>query len=144
VGDRRGEIRGRLNQAQTLKSLGFYRRALAELETVKTQLQDMPPSTLTASGWRSLGDALIAAGEFEQAETAIKQSLAIAPALATTSKVEAQSAESNALLSLGNLYWVKAQQAIVPSQQDLATALEYYENAASNALDQPSWLKRPA
>ncbi|AFY68929.1 Tetratricopeptide TPR_2 repeat-containing protein [Thalassoporum mexicanum PCC 7367] len=134
VGNPIGEIRGRLNQAQALKALGFFRRALNELEQVKVQLQDVPSSAIAAAGWRNLGDALVATGEFEQAETALNQSLAIAQATDATDAVDTDLEVSSTFLSLGNLFWVRAQQAVVRSTSDINAALGYYEAAANAAI----------
>jgi CHAT domain-containing protein len=130
VGNQLGEIRGSLNQVQALKALGFFRRALNQLEAVKIQLQDSGSSPIAAAGWRSLGDALIAAGEFEQAETALNRSLTIAQA---TDAIDSGLEVSNAFLSLGNLYWIRAQQSLVTSASELDAALGYYAAAANAA-----------
>ena len=58
VGDVSGMAQSQLNQAQALRELGYYRRALTILSALRQTLQKQPDAMTTLSEWRSLGNAL--------------------------------------------------------------------------------------
>ncbi len=117
-GDEAMAIGSHINQAQALKALGFYRRALTTLIDVEGKLQKQPDSPLKATGLRSLGDVLRLVGSFKESEEVLQQSLAVA-------KREPSSKDESAILiSLGNTASV---------QQHNKEALAYYQEAAKKA-----------
>ncbi|MEX0270151.1 CHAT domain-containing protein [Leptolyngbyaceae cyanobacterium UHCC 1019] len=113
-----GMIRSQINQSQALRALGLYPRAKSTLEQVNQTLTTQPDSLLKAAGLVNYGDALRLAGELAAAEKVLQQSLAIAQRLESASDV------TLALLSLGNT---------ARARQDSETALQYYQQAASNS-----------
>ena len=76
-----GFIRSTLNQANGLKSLGFYNRALKILSEVATRLEKQPDSWLKSMGLRNYGDLLRLSGDLSQAKSILARSLAIAESL---------------------------------------------------------------
>lgn len=116
--DQAGIVYSRINQAQALQVLGFYRRARSLLTELTQTLQAQPDSLTQAIAARSLGDALQLSGETERAQTVLRQSLAIAQRLQSPHNISA------ALLSLGNT---------ASSQSDIQAALTFYQQAASTA-----------
>jgi len=118
VGDQAGVIRSLLNQAQILRVLGLYRRALTTLTEVKQSLQTQPDSPLKATGLRHLGNNLRLIGDLSESQKVLEQSLAIAQKLPSSPDIAA------ALLSLGNT---------ARSSPATETALKYYQQAAATA-----------
>ena len=118
VGDKAGVIRSLLNQAQTLRVLGFYRRVLETLTQVNQTLQDQPDSLLKAAGLRQLGNAFRLVGELDKSRDTLQQSLVVAERLSSAPDIGAS------LLSLGNTTRV---------QEETETALNYYQRAAAIA-----------
>ena len=121
VGDKLGVIASRLNQAQALQTLGFYRRALTILTEVKTALEKQPNSLLKVAALRSYGDVLQLVGSSADAAKILNQSLEIAQALELPNEVAA------AQFSLGNTS--RTQQQKIDQKQQIA--LKYYQDAAS-------------
>ena len=76
-----GLSRAQINQAQALRELGFYRRALDQLRAIAESIEsqpDWPPnSLLKAIALRRLGEALLLSGYLSEAESALGKSLAI-------------------------------------------------------------------
>jgi CHAT domain-containing protein len=118
--DTAGVIQSRLNQSQALRSLGFYRRSLNQLNTLNATLQAQPNSRQKAIALRNLGDALQVGSNLEQSRLVLEQSLQVAEALNAPNQVAA------ALLSLGNT--ARAQK---NTQQYPADAIAYYDRAAT-------------
>lgn len=118
--DKLGELGSRLNQAQALQTLGFYRRALTILTEVDQALKNQPNSLLKAIALRSFGDVLQLVGRSDEAETTLNQSLEIAQTLESPNDIAA------AQFSLGNTS--RAQQQKTDQKQQ--TALKYYQDAA--------------
>jgi CHAT domain-containing protein len=116
--DRLGEVRSRINQAQALQAMGFYRRALEALIDLKKTLQPLPDSLTKAVGLRSLGDALQLIGDSEQSRQVLQQSLEVAQ------RLRSQQETSATLFSLGNT---------ARAQQQLSEALKFYQQAASSS-----------
>ena len=120
VGDRAGESRAQINQAQALRELGFYGRSHHLLQQVATDLEEEIPSSLKAVALIRLGDAFRLSGQPLAAEDALKQSLMIAQQINHLSDVSA------ALLSLGHL---------ALEQSDFITAGDRYTQALATAND---------
>jgi CHAT domain-containing protein/Flp pilus assembly protein TadD len=100
AGDQIGALQSQINQAQVLRSLGLYRRALATSTQVQQQLQDFPDSLLKAVGLRSLGQTLQLLGDFDAAQEALQHSLDLASVLnAPSDLAAAQFALANTLRS---------------------------------------------
>ncbi len=115
VGDQSGITQSRINQAQALQVLGFYRRAQTILTELNLKLQSSPDSPTLAVELRSLGDALRLSGDLKQSRELLDQSLKIAQSLQSGTEIGAT------LLSLGNT---------ARAQQDPKGALAYYQQAA--------------
>ena len=124
VGDRIGSIGSRLNQAQSLQTLGFYRRALTTLTEVNQILQSQPNSLIKAVALRSYGDVLQLVGRIEESQTALNQSLEIAKTLQSPADISA------ALFSLGNTTRAQQQQKN-NKKQTTEDALKFYQDAAN-------------
>jgi tetratricopeptide (TPR) repeat protein len=118
--DDAGILRSQINQAQALKTLGFYRRALTLLTQVYQTLQQQPDSPLKAAGLRSLGSAFLLVGDVEQSRQVLQQSLNVAQNLKLTGDMGAT------LYDLGNS---------AKAGQDTNAALEYYQQAAAIATE---------
>ncbi|MEB3359513.1 MAG: CHAT domain-containing protein [Synechococcales bacterium] len=65
VGAIAGVVEGRFNQAQALRAMGFYQRAIEVLAELKTTLDSRPDSVAKVAALRSLGDVLRAVGQFD-------------------------------------------------------------------------------
>lgn len=120
AGDKIGELGSRLNQAQALQTLGFYRRALTTLTEVYQALKNQPNSLLKALSLRSYGDVLQLVGRSEEAEVTLNKSLEIAQTLESPNDIAA------AQFSLGNTTRTQQQK----TDQKQQTALKYYQDAA--------------
>lgn len=116
--DEAGILRSQINQAQALKSLGFYRRALTSLTEVRQTLEQQPDSTIKAAGLRSLGSALLLVGDVEQSQQVLRQSLRLAQQLQSAPDICAT------LFDLGNT---------ARTGQDIKAAMEFYQQAAAIA-----------
>lgn len=116
--DDSGMLISRINQAQALKALGLYRRALTTLTEVNNILQKQPESQIKAVGLRSLGSALLLVGNVEQSRQVLQQSLALARKLQSAPDIAAT------MFDLGNTARVG---------NDLEAALEFYQQAAAIA-----------
>ncbi|MFN6516378.1 MAG: CHAT domain-containing protein [Nostoc sp. CreGUA01] len=114
MNDFSGINRSRINQAQALQILGFYRRALMILTEVNQNLQSQPDSLTKAVELRSLGDALQLTGDFAQSRQVLQQSLQTAEKLASPTEISAT------LLSLGNTSRIV---------QDYQGAIAFYQQA---------------
>ncbi|MGL5872513.1 MAG: CHAT domain-containing protein [Xenococcaceae cyanobacterium] len=117
-GDRIGAIGTRLNQAEALENLGFYRRSCnLVLQTISSEGQTCDrltqnnlepifqaiakqPSSLQNLGWQSLGKSLLAIGKLEEAKEVLE----------TTRKLPNQDSKK-VLLELANVYKALAIQA---------------------------------
>ncbi|MGA7937218.1 MAG: CHAT domain-containing protein [Kovacikia sp.] len=114
--DRAGEIRSRINQAQALQTMGFYRRALDALTDVRKTLQPPLDSLTEVVSLRSLGDAFQRVGDLVQARKVLQESLEIAQ------KLRSPEAVSATLFSLGNT---------ARAEQQVSEALKFYQQVAS-------------
>jgi tetratricopeptide (TPR) repeat protein len=75
--DPQGIIGTKINQAQALQSLGFYRQALLNLQAVNTTLQQQPDSELKMQSLLGLGNSLRALRILEQKTTTASQSITL-------------------------------------------------------------------
>jgi CHAT domain-containing protein len=75
--DPQGIIGTKINQAQALQSLGFYRQALLNLQVVNTTLQQQPDSELKMQSLLGLGNSLRALRILEQKTTTASQSITL-------------------------------------------------------------------
>ena len=118
--DRLGIMGSKLNQAQALQQLGLYRRSQKMLEQLETELDRENDSQLRVMGLRSLGNALQVAGDLEQSQAVLKESLTIAQELNLPQEI------SSILFSLGNT---------ARSLQSYEAAIAFYEQAADRTKD---------
>ena len=110
--DMEGVLRSQINQAQAMQTLGFYRRALQQLEQVNHQLQPLPNSHLKVVGLRNWGNLLKLVGDVEKSRQILEQTLAVARTLSSPQEIGAT------LFSLGNT---------AVAQQETDAALAFYE-----------------
>ncbi|HEY9650734.1 MAG TPA: hypothetical protein V6C95_08730, partial [Coleofasciculaceae cyanobacterium] len=96
VGDITGVARSLINQAQALRSLGFYQRVHDTLERANQLLQEQPDSAIKAAGLLSFGDSLRLVGDLKKSQEVLEQSLKISQQLQSPPAIMA------AWLSLGN------------------------------------------
>ncbi|BAY47989.1 hypothetical protein SAMD00079811_56080 [Scytonema sp. HK-05] len=122
IGDNNAAIRNRINQAQALQALGFYRQAEKTLDESTKLLEKQPNSPLKVTGLRSLGNVVQVTGDLETSRQILQQSLAIASSLPDKQAI------GDILLSLGNT---------ARAQQDVPAAIEFYQQAA-NATTSPT------
>ncbi|MBD2774253.1 CHAT domain-containing protein [Iningainema tapete] len=111
IGDKSGMTRSRINQAQALQVLGFYRRALTSLTELSNDLQSQPDSLTKVVELRSLGDTLQLTGDLDKSRQVLLKSLELAQRLKYTPEISAT------LLSLGNTARL---------QQDYQGAIAFY------------------
>jgi CHAT domain-containing protein len=132
IKDSQGIIGTKINQAQALQSLGFYRQALLTLQAVNTNLQQQPDSELKMQGLLGLGNSLRALRILEQrkataggitlgAKETLIQSLKIA------TNLQDRAAIDRINLSLGNTLNL-----IGGSEQEQA-AIDTYQKIAPDA-----------
>ncbi|MGB3767275.1 MAG: tetratricopeptide repeat protein [Phormidesmis sp.] len=118
--DKSGVLGSRINQAQALQSLGFYRRSRQQLEAIAEQLKDMPDSELKVNGLRTLGTALQVLGDLPASRTALFESANIAVALESTTELSAT------YLSLGKT---------AEDWGDMWAAMDMFERAKTAAVN---------
>ena len=111
-------LRSQINQAQALRSLGFYRRAKNTLEQANRELIALPNSLLKVKALQSLGVTLRVMGDLSESETVLNQSLNIARKL--NAPVE------SIQLSLAN---------IAKAKQDYQTAQTIYQQVRVTTAD---------
>jgi CHAT domain-containing protein len=125
IGDKTATINSQINQAQALQALGFYRRALTTLTELNQILQNQPDSLTKVVGLRSFGDALQLAGNLQESEKVLKESLAIAQKLGLSDQISA------VLFSLGNTTRAQQKGKTETTRQLTESALSYYQQAAA-------------
>ncbi len=113
-------VRNQVSQAQALETMGRYRRAIAVLTEVNQNLKSQPDSEVKAVGLQQLGNALQLAGNLEQAETILQQSLSI------SQKLNLPQIASASQVGLGN---------IASTQRNFEAALKYYRQAATQSVN---------
>jgi CHAT domain-containing protein/exonuclease VII small subunit len=94
--DKNGVVRSRINQAQALRTQGFYRRAETLLVQVNETLRSQPDSQEKAIGLRSFGDVLQLIGDLEKSKETLTQSLEVAK------RIQSPKEMSASYFSLGN------------------------------------------
>ena len=122
-----GIIQSQINQALALQSLGFYRKALTLLNTLKDRLSKTPNSHLTVVGLRSLGETLDTIGSSDEAEIALKESLATAEQLGLSQEISASQQ------SLATFYHGQWRRLGGEAPKLYADATNYYEQAIDTA-----------
>ncbi|MEH2288342.1 CHAT domain-containing protein [Nostoc sp.] len=118
ISDQRAVIQNRINQAQALQALGFYRQAEKTLRESTQILQSQPSSPIKVAALHSLGNVVQVTGDLETSRQILQQSLEVASSLPD------QEAIADILLSLGNTARV---------QQDTQTAIKYYQQTIKTA-----------
>ncbi|MCL6754868.1 CHAT domain-containing protein [Nostoc sp. CCCryo 231-06] len=118
IGDERAVLQNRINQAQALQALGFYRQAEKTLRQSTQILQSQPNSSVKVAALHSLGNVVQVTGDLETSRQILQQSLEGA------SSLQDQEAIADILLSLGNTARV---------QQDTQTAIKYYQQTIKTA-----------
>ena len=125
VGDHIGQSRAQINQAQTLRSLGFYQKSLDKLTAITESMASEPASELKAIALRRLGETFRISGQLSAAQSTLNQSLAITKQYGNPEEISAT------LLSLGHT---------AQSLKDNAAAQNFYRQAiealADASLDQ--------
>ncbi|MEH2182546.1 CHAT domain-containing protein [Nostoc sp.] len=118
IGNKRAVIQNRINQAQALQALGFYRQAEKTLRESTQILQSQPNSPVKVAALHSLGNVVQVTGDLETSRRILQQSLEIASSLPDKEAI------ADILLSLGNTARV---------QQDTQTAIKYYQQTIKTA-----------
>nr|WP_245587509.1 CHAT domain-containing protein [Cylindrospermum stagnale] len=118
LGNNIGVTRSKINQAQALRFLGFYRRALDTLEVANKHLQNQPDSLMKVAALRSLGNALQLSSDLEKSQETLQASINIARKLQLPQDISAGE------FSLGNTLRVKG---------DFEKAIAHYQKAAEIA-----------
>ncbi len=124
AGDTQGNFGSQINQAQALQTLGFYRRARQQLDSLNQKLAALPNSEIKVSGLRTLGSVLQSVGDLTGSQTVLENSLAIARQLDT--KIDLHPI----LLSLGKT---------AADARNPDAAIDYFEQAeqaTTNPLEQ--------
>jgi CHAT domain-containing protein len=136
IQDNKGIIGTKINQAQALQSLGFYRQALLNLQEVNTTLQKQSDSDLKMRGLLSLGNSLRALRKLEQVKptdgkksASINETLnaedTLTQALKLATKLQDRAAIDQINLSLGNT------RSLIKGQEQ--AAIDTYETIAADA-----------
>ena len=95
--DEIGKLSSQIKQAQALQALGKYQQAKTTLDQVEQKFQTQPDSLLKATELQNLGIALQLAGNLEESQAVLEQSLTITQELDPT-------LDSSAIrFSLGNI-----------------------------------------
>ncbi|WP_100903917.1 CHAT domain-containing protein [Nostoc flagelliforme] len=133
IGDRATLTRNRINSAQAMQALGLYRQAQKTLTEVQQNLTTLPDSSLKVAGLDSLGNVLRVTGDFNESRKVLEQGLTLATA------IKSPTAIGDTFLSLGNTAFAegKTQHEVGNtdlSQQEFQAALNFYQQAAINAL----------
>ncbi|MBN3943589.1 MAG: CHAT domain-containing protein [Nostoc sp.] len=118
IGNERAVIQNRINQAQALQALGFYRQAEKTLRESTQILQSQPNSLVKVAALHSLGNVVQVTGDLETSRQILQQSLEVASSLQDLEAI------ADILLSLGNTARV---------QQDMQTAIKYYQQTIKTA-----------
>ncbi|WP_309733155.1 CHAT domain-containing protein [Chamaesiphon sp. OTE_75_metabat_556] len=132
--DAQGTLGTKINQAQALQSLGFYRQALLTLQEVNTNLQQQPSSELKMQGLLGLGNSLRALRMLAQKTTIADRGInlgakeTLIQALDLATKRQDRAAIDLINLSLGNTL-----SSIDGTQQEQA-AIDAYQKIAPDAV----------
>lgn len=95
LGDEKGAIGSKINQAQAMQNLGLYRRALQTLYRLGEQIEQQIDPKLQATSYLSLGTTLYQIGDLDKSKEYLERSCELA-------KEDYPSIRVSALLSLGN------------------------------------------
>ena len=117
-------LRSQINQAQALRTLGFYRRAKTILEQANEELNALPDSLLKAKALQSLGVTLRVI-ELSESEAILKQSLLIA-------QLKAPREIESIQISLANT---------VEAKEDYETAQAIYQQIRATATDKKAQIE---
>lgn len=136
LGDRLGEIRSRLNQAEALQARGYSLRAIEILSDLKRRLDPQPDSLEKAWVLRSLADVLQSVGqqlkesnEFVSSKQLLQQSLEIARRLKSPQDIHA------ALFSLGDVATAEINNSLrILSDRPTSRTLKELNNGIDAAL----------
>ncbi len=115
IGDENAVIRDRINQAQAMQALGFYRRAEKTLTETTKILAAQPNTPLKVTGLRSLGNVVQVTGDLKTSREILLQSLEVAKSLSDNKVI------GDILVSLGNT---------ARAQEDTQAAIKFYQQAA--------------
>ena len=118
--DTEGTLRSQINQARSLQSLGFYRRALLQLTDLTPPLDAQPDSPTKLSGLQLLGDLYRSVGDLSTAEATLEAGLILSRTL------EPQSSTVPLLVSLGHT---------AQANSETEQALSYYQEAADSTTN---------
>ncbi|MBW4570925.1 MAG: CHAT domain-containing protein [Tolypothrix carrinoi HA7290-LM1] len=129
IGDSATLTRNRINTAQAMQALGFYRQASKTLTEVQQSLTKLPDSPLKATGLRSLGNILRVVGDLNTSREVLKESLAVAQ------RVQSPIAIGETLLSYGNTALAQGKTQLTlgnttQAEKETQAALKYYQQAA--------------
>lgn len=129
VKDPNGMIGTKINQAQALQALGFYRQALLTLQSVNASLQKQPDSDLKLRGLLGLGNSLRSLRILEQKTTSTNQGITLGAketliqALKIATVLNDRASVDQINLSLGNtlnLLGTEQEQAAIDTYQKIA------------------------
>ncbi|MEO1378503.1 MAG: tetratricopeptide repeat protein, partial [Cyanobacteria bacterium J06635_10] len=115
IGDKNAVIRDRINQAQAMQALGFYRRAQKTLTETTKLLAAQPNTPLKVTGLLSLGNVVQVTGDLKTSREILLQSLEVAKSLSDKKAI------GDILISLGNT---------ARAREDNQAAIKYYQQAA--------------
>ena len=127
------QIGSKINQAQALNALGFFRRAEEVLDSIEQKLSSQKPSTIQVLALHSLGDLLRREGNLESSKKILLQSLASAQ------KLNLDNTIADILLSLGHNKRDSAEiflneDNLTEVKRDRVRALKYYQQAQKKAI----------
>lgn len=125
--DQLGIWGSQLNQAKALQTLGFYRRAQAQLSQLTADLTAAPVSLLKVNVWLTHGQGLRLLGELSDSQTYLEQGLAMAQQLGDISH------QQTAHLYLGNT---------LAAQQRWSEARTQYDRAVTGPLQLTAQLRQ--
>lgn len=112
--DSLGQVGAQINQSQALQTMGLYRRARLQLESVAEVLAGQPDSAVKAIALKSLGNVFQTAGSLAQSQQYLNQSLEIYRQLGSDAEV------ADTLFSLANTLRL---------MKDSDAAAQYYQEA---------------
>jgi CHAT domain-containing protein len=103
IEDKVGVIGSKINQAQALQTLGFYRRSYKLLTQVEQKLQALPSNSLKLTGLHNLSNILLQTGNLERSQQILEQVLNILQTTNHQRALQESIDESRILISLGNV-----------------------------------------
>jgi CHAT domain-containing protein len=123
AGDYVGVMGSKINQAQALQTLGFYRQANKILTEIKQDLAQQTDDRLKITGLRTLGNLQRQIGQLPESKEILEQAILI------SSRLNLDGETSLNLLSLANTF---------RSQKQFDQAIETYQKAANLAISSSS------